>query len=212
MFCRWAFQPALQYLWVMVIDAHNKDYLLSRLSNGFQKLEPPGWQTNQMISDTWNDQTQNTIGCIFAQGVTLPGENTKIDYAGIMEGSNRGFINAPIMNGRENFSPLSTSFLETNQSFVDGVLRPWKILANHEGLMARPRNQSIKADIHIYQLAKAGEYSPNIIRKAWTFKDCVPTMISDEDLVYSTSDYGKRQAYFVFNSYSINQIQQSNCA
>lgn len=210
MFCRWATQPALQFMWVLVIDAHNKEYLLNRIAE-VANLEPPGWRTNQIISDTWTDQTQNTIGCIFAQGVNLPGESLNVEQAGITEGSNRGFLRAPIINGRNSYEPMEVGFLETNQSFVDGVLRPWSILIAHEGLIARPKNSSIKADIYVYQLAKAGEYTPNIVRKAWTFKDCAPTFISPEQLTYDSSDYGKRQAQFVYNSYHINQDQQSNC-
>lgn len=212
MFCRWAYQPALQFLWVLVIDAHDKNYLLNRIGNSMRTLEPPGWGTSQIISDTWTTQTQNTIGCIFAQGVNLPGESIKTEHVGIKEGSNRGFLNAPIINGRTDYEPMEIGFLETNQSFVDGVLRPWSILVSHEGLLARPRNESIKADIHVYQLAKAGETVPNIVRKAWTFKDCVPTFVSPEQLTYASSnDYGKRQAQFVYNSYHLNQEQQSNC-
>jgi hypothetical protein len=210
MFCRWAYQPALQFLWVLVIEAHNKNYLLNKIAE-VSFLEPPGWNTHRIIRDTWTDQTQNTVGCIFAQAVNLPGESVKVDYVGLTEGSNRGFINAPIINGRENYQPMEISFLDTNQSFVDGVLRPWSILIAHEGLLARPRDQSLKADIHVYQLAKAGEYSPNIIIKAWTFKDCVPVNIIDEKLTYNTSDYGKRQAQFVYNSYHLNQDPQAEC-
>ena len=211
MFCRWAYNPALQFMWVLVIDAHNRDYLKKSIIETFPNYEPPGWSVGQIVNDTWTDQTQNTIGCIFAQGVTLPGESTKVEYVGITEGSKRGFINAPIISGGEDYEPMEIGFLETNQSFTDGVLRPWSRMIKHEGLLARPRNESLKADIHVYQLAKAGEYTPNIVRKAWTFKDCAPTFVSDEQLTYDTSDYGKRQARFVYNSYHINQDQQSNC-
>lgn len=210
MFCRWATQPAHQFMWVLVIDAHNKEYLLNKIAE-VSNLEPPGWRIGSIIADTWTEQTQNTVGCIFAQGVNLPGETVNVDRVGITEGSRRGFINAPIINGRSDYEPMEIGFLETNQSFVDGVLRPWSILIAHEGLIAQPKNSSIKADIHVYQLAKAGEYTPNIVRKAWTFKDCAPTFISPEQLTYDSSDYGKRQAQFVYNSYHINQDQQSNC-
>lgn len=212
MFCKLAYQPALQFMWVLVIDAHNKDYLLGQLNTRFKELEPPGWGTNQMIKDTWTDQTQNTIGCIFAQGLTLPGETGNIEMAGITEGSKRGFINSPIMNGRADYEPMQISFLETNQSFADGVLRPWSILMMHEGLLARPQSESLKATISVYQLHRKAEDKPNIIRKAWIFKDCAPVHVSPEDLLYDTNDFGKRQTTFVYNSYSINQEQQSNCS
>lgn len=211
MFCQWAYQPALQFSWVLVIEAHNREYLLNRINSRIKTMEPTGWDVTNIVRDTWTDQTQNIVGCIFAQAVDIPGETIKTEKVGITEGSNRGFINANIINGRNDFEPLVAGFLETNQSFVDGVLRPWNILVAHDGLIARPRNQSIKADIHVYQLAKTGEYSPNAVRKAWTFTDCVPSVITSEQLTYNSGDYGKRQASFIYNSYYINQEQQSDC-
>ena len=166
MLCQWAYSVPMKFSWVMLIIAHNKDYLVNKIKTVVPNYEPPGWKVDGMVDATWTNATQDVVGCIFAQGVDIPGENVNIDYAGVSEGSNRGFINAPIVNGRSNFEPLGAGFLETNKSFTDGVLRPWSILVAHEGLIATPRNKSIKADILIYQLAKNGECSPNIIRKA----------------------------------------------
>jgi hypothetical protein len=80
--------------------------------------------------------------------------------------------------------------LETNKSFVDGVLRPWNVLVGHVGLLAQPQGSSIKANISVYQLAKTGVRSPLAIRKRWTYFDCVPTQVTPEDLTYNnSSDY-----------------------
>lgn len=198
--CSWALNVAMPFSWVVVIDAQNKDNLLSQISN-MPQYEPGSWDTSEAINNTWTDQTQDIIGCIFAQGVTLPGEELMIERAGITEGSKNGYINAPIANGRSDFMPLQISFLETNRSFADGVLRPWNILVSHQGLIAQ--SSSIKANIHVYQLAKNGEENTNIIRKAWTFFDCVPTQITSEELTYSPNDFGKRQIYFTYNYYTL---------
>jgi hypothetical protein len=207
MFCRLAYQPALQFLWVLVIEARkNKEYLLNRIGNSVKTLEPEGWDTKRIISHTWTEDTQDIIGCIFAQGVNLPGETIKTEYVGIKEGSNRGFLNAPIINGRTDYEPMEIGFLETNQSFADGLLRPWSILVAHEGLLAKSNPiESIKADIHVYQLARAGgDTIPNIVRKHWIFKECAPIYISSEELTYASSnDYGKRQVKFAYNSYHL---------
>ena len=201
--CNWAYNIAQQYSWVVVIDAISKQNLLTKIKETVPTYEPVGWDIKGAVDSTWTQETQDTIGCIFAQGVDLPGENLNIERVGITEGSRRGFINAPIANGRADFEDLQISFLETNQSFVDGVIRPWNILVAHEGLIARNEGESIKANIVIYQLAKAGETTKNIIRKKITFNEAVPTKVSSEQLVYGTSDIGKRQCYFVFNSYTI---------
>lgn len=221
MFCQLAYQPALQFLWVLVIretPGSKERYLVDRIRDSVKTLEPKGWDTNMMIYDTVTHDTQSVIGCIFAQGVNLPGETVKSEYVGIKDGSNRGFLNAPIINGRTDYEPLEVGFLETNQSFVDGFLRPWSILVAHEGLLAKyDPAESIKADIYVYQLARAGfkEYDtiPNIIRKEWIFKDCAPIYISPEELTYASSnDYGKRQVKFAYNSYHLTGSMYSAAA
>lgn len=198
--CQWALNVALPFSWVVVIDAQDKENLFSKIS-GIKTFEPGEWDVNEALNATWTEQTQDVIGCIFAQGVSIPGEDITIERAGITEGSKNGFINAPIVNGRADFTPLQISFLETNRSFADGVMRPWSVVVGHQGLIAQ--ENSIKANIHIYQLAKNGEESTNIIRKAWTFFDCVPTQITAEELTYGTGDFGKRQIYFAYNYYTL---------
>ncbi len=202
MMCNWAYNAAQQWSWVVIIEAHSKDNLLNKIKTKIPVYEKD-WNVSDIADATWTTSTQETVGCIFAQSVRLPGESTNVDYVGITEGSNRGFINAPIITGRANFEALEIAFLETNQSFTDGVLRPWKIIVNHEGLLATSRENSIKSNIYVYQLAKAGEEEKNVIRKIWTYYDAVPISISDEDLDYSAGDYGKRQVKFVYNRYSI---------
>jgi len=211
LFCEWSYTPLLDFSWVIVIEAHNKDYLLGRLNSSMKKLEGSEWGIGRIVTDTWTEQTQETVGCIFAQAVEIPGEKADIDYAGISTGGKRGFINAPFSKGRQNFSNLQIMFLDTNQSFTDGVLRPWTILAMHEGLLARPKDKSIKADIHVYQLAKAGTTTPNVITKSWTYRNCVPVEISKDDLKYDGTSIIKRQAYFTYTTYDLNQEPQSSC-
>jgi hypothetical protein len=150
------------------------------------------------------DSVQNVIGCIFAQGVSIPGEKIKVEYSGITEGSNRGFINSPIIAGRSDFEPLQIGFLETNRSFIDGFLRPWSILVAHRGLIATENSSSIKARITIHQLARDGTDVQSRIRKSIIFENCAPISIASENLDYSSSsDFPKVQADFVYSKYYI---------
>lgn len=200
--CDWAYNAAQQWSWVIVIDAINKKNLIEKIKTTIKTLEPAIWDTSSMVDDTMKNSVQNIIGCIFAQAVRIPGESTTIEYVGITEGSRRGFINAPIVNGRGDFQPLEIGFLETNQSFVDGVLRPWNIILNHEGLIARPPEKSIKANIHLYQLAKFGTHE-SIIRNQMTFYDCVPINIMSDDLSYSSTETSIKKVEFVYSNYGI---------
>jgi len=215
MVCKLAYNISQQHSWVLVITPES-DNLMTRIAQLVPEYEPQEiskWNTSSIINDTWTNEAQGIVGCIFAQGVGLPGETIAIEHAGITEGSRRGFINAPIVNGRADFEPLQISFLETTQSLVDGVLRPWSILVGHEGLIARGKDKSIKATINVYQLARAGElggaHTPNIIRKMWTFTGCVPVTVSSEELSYTGGDYGKRQVFFVYNNYTVEGSRNS---
>lgn len=206
MVCQWAYNIPLNFLWVMVIEMESVS--LANLKKDIRLIEknyePEGWNMGKTAEDTWTWDTQDKVGCIFAQAAELPGETTSVERVGIIEGSRRGFINAPIISGRQDFNDLSVTFLETNRSFVEGFIRPWSILAMHKGLIAQPKGKSIKSTINLYELAKKSACEPNIIRKHWVFKDAVPTQISSESKTQeNSSDYGKRQVSFTFGSYYI---------
>lgn len=221
MVCKWAFNIATNYEWVLFLDAkQNKNNILGRIYNLSGPYEPEGWEMGDTAALTWDKSAQETIGCIFAQGVRLPGEKVNVEYAGITETSRRGFLNGPIINGRTDFEALECDFLDTNLSFVESVLRPWSILVGHEGLIAREGNASLKCNIHVYQLAKNPNNRPaqyrgsddevykNVIRKAWTFYDAVPISVSNEELKYDSIARSLRQASFVYNYYAIKSGAQ----
>lgn len=211
MLCQCATTIAQPYMWVVVLNAQNLSYLKSQLIStipDFETTAAPKWNSSSAINSTWTSDTQDVIGCVFAQAVKIPGETVNIEHVGIVEGSRRGFINAPIATGRADFEPLEISFLETNQSFSDGVIRPWSTLVNHRGLIATNSSASIKANITVYQLGKAGEQSPNFPRKIWTFQDCAPVNVASTDLSYQAGEVHKHQTSFVYNSYS---LQTTSC-
>ena len=202
--CSWAFSVPLKFDWVVVINAKNKNYILNEIDNIGNKYESKGWNVGNSARQTNIPTVQDVIGCIFAQGVQIPGEKSKVERAGISEGSNRGYINAPIISGRNDFDPLQIGFLETNNSFIDSFLRPWNILVSHKGLIATPDSSSIKADIILHQLARNGSDVTSIVRKTFVFEDCAPISISPETLDYNpSSDFPKIQVEFSYSKYYI---------
>jgi hypothetical protein len=212
--CRWAYNVPLKFNWVLMIEPSNISHLLSEIGDinaKYERGKRNEWKVEQGASETNLPDVQNVVGCIFAQGVVIPGETVGIDYAGVSgEGSKRGFINAPFINGRSNFEPLEVGFLETNQSFVDTFLRPWSILVAHRGLIAMPREYDIKATIKVHQLARNSTDKSAIIRKTFTFEDCAPINISSESLDYSPSgDFPKMQAKFSYNRYTVQSYDNT---
>lgn len=219
--CQWAYNIPLKVNWVLIIQPDDKDYLLKKIAGINATYENKEWDVFNSAIETTLDTVQVPIGCIFAQGVVLPGEDVALEYAGITEGSKRGFINAPIINGRANFQPLEVGFLDTNRSFVDSFLRPWSIVVAHNGLIpsrnsdpTRPSKDSIKATITVHQLARDSRKptdKDSIIRKTFRFYGCAPINISGETLDYSGgTDFPKLQAKFVYNTYSIDDSVNQN--
>lgn len=202
--CSLAYSVPLKSAWVLFIYPNNKDYLLNQIKSLNSFYENSEWDVFSSAKKTTDNPVQNIIGCIFAQGVNLPGEDIGIEYAGITEGSKRGFINAPIINGRKDFELLDVGFLETNSSFVDSFLRPWSIIVSHKGLIAMPFEKDIKATIVVHQLARIGTDQNSRIRKTFIFNNCAPVNIAPETLDYAnSSDFPKLQAKFAYSRYAI---------
>jgi len=202
--CSLAYSVPLKSSWVLFIYPNNKDYLLKQISGLNSTYENKQWDVINSAQKTTEDPVQNIIGCIFAQGVNLPGEDVGVEYAGITQGSKRGFINAPIINGRKDFEPLEVGFLETNSSFVDSFMRPWSILVAHKGLIATYKDTDIKATIVVHQLKRIGTDWSSAIRKTFVFNNCAPINIASETLDYSSSsDFPKLQVKFAYSRYAV---------
>lgn len=124
-----------------------------------------------------------TAGCLFAQGVNLPTEQMSTSRVSVP--NNRGFIPGLVAGARNEFNPLSIEFRETNQSFVDTIIRPWVTLASHYGFVARgiDDDKNIKTNITVTQIGVAGHQGP-YIRKKMTFHNCAPFQIAQQQYTY----------------------------
>ena len=162
------------------------------------------------------------IGCAFAQTVSLPPEQANIGHVGVQH--QRGFIKGPVHEGRQVFGSLNIEFLETNVSFVDFLIRPWTILADHFGFVARP-DINIRTDITLINFAKAGvdldinerHYAGGnqgmdalagknlrgfVPRKIWIFQNCCPINITAERFSHTLdTSPGRRDTEWNFSRY-----------
>lgn len=165
---------------------------------------------------TTSPQGNQDSGCLFAQGVRMPQEFLSVSRP--MESQNmgqRGFIGGVVSGGRGAFQPLTIEFRETTTSFVDVVLRPWVVLASHYGLVSRPPGdpKNVKTQIDIYQLAvQNGKQFAPIIRKHFTYYNCVPTNIAQQGATYAV-DGGPMDpidTQWVYSHYRVNtEVDQS---
>ena len=205
----WETSIPIQSLWMafifppfMVTD--------SAMNNHGEQIGQNAWGIDGAWNKIGKKEYQTLTGCIFANGVGLPGERQTVTNTGI---ENRGWLKVPVGERREVLEPLRIDFNETNVSFIDFLIRPWLILSSHSGLVARNRYDNVKGDIIIVNFGKAGVVMDDqgkntnqpIVRKMWFFSDCVPVTVNGADYTRG-ADSGPESRSIMFN-YSRYQVQ-----
>lgn len=164
------------------------------------RLEPRKFNIDEAINTTLIKDYQQTKGCLFAQAVQVPGDSYVANPEGIQQS---GYIRSYIGGGRNAFETLSISFLETNVSFVENVIRPWVIATSHLGMIARSGDDNYRCNITIYKLGIMSlSETPHVLQK-FTFYGVCPTSVSGEEYNYTqTSSPVNREATFTYHYYS----------
>jgi hypothetical protein len=186
---------------------------IDRLTNVVDKLKNSKLVPDNVITkDKWGVLGSDDI--FFANGVTIPGESVNASKAGFSSGGDGlygGLLSGPILTGRANLTNLEITFLETNQSFADQVIRPWIINASHYGLFARDNidsPQNFKTNITVQLLDKRSSTSndPEKIRKNILFKNAVPISVEPAALSYGGSKVGSRnvKTIWTYSQYEIS--------
>lgn len=162
---------------------------------------------------TTNAMYQRIAGCVFAQGVNIPGE--QVSYKQEKIPNARGFLPGLAAGVRGDPMPLTIQFLETNTSFIDFVIRPWTILAGHLGLVARPGDipeegmmdsNNIKTNITIIQLAKTYQGRSSVQRKVWRFYNCVPYRIPSQEVVTTGAEAKIFNSEWYYTNYTVGGL------
>ena len=161
---------------------------------------------SQAVSILKSYPLNKVTGCIFAQGASIPGlEMLEVNRDKAFGDKQRGFIPGLIATGRQPFSDLTLEFRETNTSFVDFVVRPWTILAEHFGMVARPPGdpRNVGTTITILQFTRTYHNIAQIPRKIWTFYNCMPTSISNKNLTYDQESLEINSSEWAFSNYAV---------
>jgi len=146
------------------------------------------------------------VGCIFAQGADIPQlEVMEVGRDKVFNQQQRGFIPGVVANGRSPFTDLTIQFRETNTSFVDFVVRPWTILAEHFGMVARPPGdpRNVGTTIKILQFTRTYQKVSQIPRKIWTFYNCMPTSVANTNLTYDQEAMDIDNTTWAFSNYTV---------
>ena len=175
----WSGAIPLQSFWVIVITF--PPGLQSKLNSFVTEYDHKPWNNTvggqgsydqsvfyNLISSPWQEHVRNDYGygCFFARSINIPGE--RVDTASISI-VNQGLQFPSIIKGRNSLTELGVSFMETNDSFIDIVLRPWTILGSYMGAVARPPQDSIKGTIDAIFYGKTDPGSNLVVRKSFKF-------------------------------------------
>ena len=209
----WLTSIPLMTQWIAVIDSYPKA-LRSDLLQGLERTDGSrkGFDISQAKTLLTSFPLQKVIGCVFAQGATIPSESYSVEAAKI--NNNRGYIPGIVAGNRRDYASnnLVLNFLETNTSFIDFVIRPWIILASHYGFCAREGDTpettdpyNIKSTITLLCYTRSYQNISMIPRKVYRFFNCAPTLVNNISLNYNSEPQQATNysVQWVFTNYTV---------
>jgi hypothetical protein len=175
----------------------------------------------------------------FANGVKIPGEGSNSNRVGIDNPTVGGLLSGPTLRGRKALTNFEISFLETNTSFIDFVIRPWIVAGSQFGLYARKlesagsvitSNQDFRTNVTITFLSKAGQTKNTQLqvrgrtggiqyssvdpehRKTITFFNAAPVDLQSYDAAYGNSKTNMRVSAvaWTYSNYEIKSLAIEN--
>jgi hypothetical protein len=151
--------------------------------------------------------TNKLQGNALVQSVTTPGEKIDIHRVGIESDFRGGFNQTPIVKSRNDNELISVNFLETRNSFVDLVIRPWIILVGSQGLVpiSDDPNDSIKTTLWavFFDRGDAENQREPVIRKKWVFHNAVPVSCDADTVDYQKNQITTLKTQWLYSHYTI---------
>ena len=168
------------------------------------KTEPEAsnWRTKEAASVVLSDEYQRTKGCLFCQAISLPGEGGTPVAEGIKM---NGFIRSHVGAGRNDFPVMRMTFIDTNISFTDTFLRGWSLATAKYGMIARGDKKKYRTGLTCekFSISPKGAY----ISQRYRFEGICCIAVSEEEYNYDPmSSLPKREAQFIYHSYSVNAV------
>lgn len=206
----WATAIPLTTQWIVVVSRY-PSCVNTAILQGLEKTDGSkrGFDVDRAFQILTSYPLQKIVGCLFAQGVTLPAEEVGIEQVNI--NNSRGFLSVPTVGKRADNHSLQIDFLETNSSFTDLVIRPWVIATSHYGFVARDPNdptenaKNVKTIINVMQYTRTLHKVSMIPRKIWTFFNCAPTTVSQQEMTYDRESFGRliNKTTWTFSHYTV---------
>ena len=177
--------------------------------NYFEVGRKNKWNIADGTNNLININNGNVDGaCLFANGITPPVEAINVARVGMhaaFDDHSGGLLDGVVTRSRKQQDSVAISFLETNQSFIDFVIRPWVILTGHVGLIARAPGSvdDVKTTITATFFSRYnGQVSP---RKIFTFFGCAPVSIDTATAYdYGTNAVNTIKTTWAYNYYTLS--------
>lgn len=185
---------ALSQLWLIGMSRYDLEPLWQNINDQFSDFEP-GWRLQNAGLTIKNKWFFNDIYYNLARSVVFPSDGIETARMGV---SNSGGIKGLVGQQRTDLPTVTITFLETNQSFVDLLIRPWCVLVGHRGLKA--------FDLRIYSLDLVCLQKTRNglkIRKTISLQQAVPTEIDSEEYNYTGDKLIDRQIQFAYTKYTV---------
>lgn len=169
--------------------------------------EPGGnnaWKTEEAARVILNENYQNRdgVGCLFCQALSIPGEGLTPVAEGIKY---NGFLRSYLGAGRNDFPIMRMTFLDTNISFTDTVLRGWALATAKFGMIARSGEKNYRTNMTCYRYSITPN-GPSILQKVY-FEGICCVSIEEEELNYDPmSSAPKRRAQFIYHNYHMDTV------
>lgn len=215
---RWPTNVALASQWLIYFDFSSVGALQNNLQSQLFERESAfgnyGWKyadnvTKYLLDGQLQYSYQNLMGCVFARQVSLPSEGVTAGNEGLDYG---GYMPPATASNREKYKKLTVTFLETNASFLDLIIRPWTILVGYNGLVARADNspKNVKCRFaDVVMLAKTGAGNQMEARKAYRFYNLAPVSIEGEEYSYMQDGMKYSNVSFVYDGYFVQDGSSS---
>lgn len=211
---KWPSSVALANQFLIYFNLISVPVIRDSVARYISNLDGSDWNVSQKTITSLLDgkfhNIDKRVGCVFARSVSIPTDGAVVERTGL----NYGAHIAPItVKGRTAPSSFECTFLETNASFVDLVIRPWSILTAHYGLVARnplSRKQVRCNYVDVIQYAKSGISTAPYIRKLVRFNDVVPTAVNQYSVSHTEDGLSNRIVKFAFNNYSVQEIHTAS--
>ena len=171
------------------------------------KLEPRTWDVEDAINTTLSKDYQQTKGCLFVQAIEIPGESNQVNPEGLQQ---NGYIRTTVGAGRDAFANIQISFLQTNVSFVENVIRPWVIATSHLGMIARDGLDNYRCNMSVYRLGVLKATQTPYIALRYTFFGACPISVTGEEYNYTqTTSPTNREATFTYHYYNVENYNNN---